>query len=317
MHPSRCVARCSPLALAVWALYAAAEPNAEPADAGTVVVTATRAPAAAFDVPASIDVIDGDRLHDDTLAVNLSEGLADVAGLLARDRQNYAQDTQLSIRGFGTRSAFGIRGLRLYADGIPASQPDGQGQISHFNLASAGRVEVLRGPFSALYGNSSGGVIQLFTADGTVPTLYGGFAGGSFDTYRENIGASGTLGVAQVNGDYNVAFSNFETEGFRDHSAAERRSFNGKLNLKVGDGGKLTLLLNTVNIPGAQDPLGLTRAQFEANPRGVAPVAEQFNTRKSVQQSQGGAIYEQDVGGGNTFRVMTYLGQRDVTQYLA
>ena len=117
--------------------------------------------------------------------------------------------------------------------------------------------------------------------------------------------------------DYNLDFTHFETDGYRDHSAAQRESGNGKLNIKVGDGGKLTLLLNTVNIPGAQDPLGLTRAQFEADPTSVATVAETFDTRKTVQQSQGGAIYEQDVGGGNTLRLMGYYGQRAVTQYLA
>ncbi|MGH8444560.1 MAG: TonB-dependent receptor family protein [Solimonas sp.] len=287
---------------------------AEPTEPDTIVVTATRLPQPAFDVPASIDVIDGSRLHDDTLAVNLSEGLADVAGLLARDRQNYAQDTQLSIRGFGTRSAFGIRGVRLYVDGIPASQPDGQGQISHFNLASAGRVEVLRGPFSTLYGNSSGGVISLFTADGgPQPEIYGGFAGGSWDTYRANIGASGQLGDAR----YNVAYSDFRTEGFRDHSEAQRRSFNGKLNLPLGSADTLTLVLNVFDAPDALDPLGLSRAQFEASPKAAAPQALQFNTRKSASQTQGGAIWEHRFSKAQSFQLMAYYGGRDVEQYLA
>ena len=92
--------------------------------------------------------------------------MASVPGLLARNRNNYAQDQQISIRGIGANSAFGIRGVRVYQDGIPATGPDGQGQVSQFNLDSAERVEILRGPFSALYGNSSGGVIQLFTSDG-------------------------------------------------------------------------------------------------------------------------------------------------------
>jgi iron complex outermembrane receptor protein len=321
MQIDRWAVRLSPIAIAASSLCAAAV-DPQPADPAarstalldTVTVTATRLPQEAFDVPASIDVIGGDRFHDDTLAVNMSEGLAGVAGLMARDRQNYAQDTQLSIRGFGTRSAFGIRGVRLYADGIPASQPDGQGQISHFNLTSAGRVEVLRGPFSALYGNSSGGVIELFTADGTpTPVLYGGFAGGSFDTYRESIGASGTLGLA----DYNFAYSNFETEGFRDHSAAERRSFNGKLNLHPGADDRVTLVLNSFDSPEAQDPLGLTRAQFDEKPKQAASVAAQYDTRKSSDQTQGGAIWEHRFGDAQSVQLSGYYGARHVLQYLS
>lgn len=90
----------------------------------------------AFDTPASISVVD---LDGNTRAgVNLSEVLGETPGLIARDRQNYAQDTQLSVRGFGARSTFGVRGIRLYADGIPATMPDGQGQVSHFNLLGGG-----------------------------------------------------------------------------------------------------------------------------------------------------------------------------------
>ncbi|WP_375140602.1 TonB-dependent receptor plug domain-containing protein, partial [Ideonella azotifigens] len=132
----------------------------------TVVITATRTEQRAFDVPASIDRIEGDDLRLGRAQVNLSESLGAVPGLQARDRQNYAQDTQISMRGFGARSTFGIRGVRLYVDGIPATLPDGQGQISNVELGSVGHIEVLRGPFSALYGNSAGGVINVFTDDG-------------------------------------------------------------------------------------------------------------------------------------------------------
>jgi len=278
-----------------------------------IVVTATRTEQSSFDIPASIDSVSiGDAT--DTLGVNPSEFLEGVPGVLARDRQNYAQDEQISIRGFGARSTFGVRGVRLYTDGIPATMPDGQGQVSHFNLDSADRIEVLRGPFSALYGNSSGGVIQLFTADGSDPAqIKTGIAGASYDTFRASVNARGVSGPL----DYNLDFTHFRTGGYRDHSEAERESGNGKLNIRVGDGGKLTLLLNTVNLPGAQDPLGLTRAQFEADPRQAAPAALLFNTRKSVNQTQGGAIFEQQFGSGQTFRVMGYYGQRDVTQYLS
>ena len=153
-----------------------------------VVVTPTPGVAQeAFDTPASVDVVPGEQLRNGQLQVNISEGLVRVPGVVALNRQNYAQDLQISIRGYGARSTFGVRGLRLYSDGIPATAPDGQGQVSHFDLSSAGRIEVLRGPFSSLYGNSSGGVISLFTADGA-PGLQaeGGAAFGSDGVRRAN-----------------------------------------------------------------------------------------------------------------------------------
>src|SRR5690348_14560567 len=134
-----------------------------------IVVTGTPVAQPAFDVPASVSAVQLNGEGADRPNVNASESLRAVPGVLARDRQNYAQDEQISIRGFGARSTFGVRGVRLYTDGIPATMPDGRGQVSHFDLGSADRIEVLRGPFSALYGNSSGGVIQLFTADGSGP----------------------------------------------------------------------------------------------------------------------------------------------------
>src|SRR5579864_1422083 len=158
-------------------------PAAQPAVAPGVVVTATRSERNAYDLPVSIDRIDSDVIQDGRPMINLSETLPRVPGVVVLNRQNYAQDLQISSRGYGARTQFGVRGIRLYQDGIPATSPDGQGQTSNFDLATADRVEVMRGPFSALYGNSSGGVIQLFTADGPpVPTLSGRFDAGSYGT---------------------------------------------------------------------------------------------------------------------------------------
>lgn len=288
-----------------------------PAEIETVTVTATRLPAPAFDVPASIDVVSGEDLHGNMLGVNLSEALPAVAGLIARDRQNYAQDTQISIRGFGSRSTFGVRGVRLYLDGIPATQPDGQGQVSHFNLGSAERVEVLRGPFSAMYGNSSGGVIQMFTADGSEePIVSGGITGGSFGTIRSSIGVRASLDPDK-NIDYNFNYAYFQTDGFRDHSAAKRESFNTKVGWQLSNDSKLTFVLNSFSSPETQDPLGLTRAQFDDKPSQATSQATQFNTRKSAEQTQGGLIYDFRISESQSLRVLGYYGQRSVQQYLA
>ena len=171
--PRRRCMRAWPLLAALSAACAStlsAADALDPVMLDRIEVTATRLQRVApFDVPASFDriVLDGSEARAGT---SVSEALSGVAGLAARERQNFAQDTQLSIRGFGARSTFGVRGLRLYADGIPATMPDGQGQVSHFVMAGAERIEVLRGPFSALHGNSSGGVVQVFSADGESPT---------------------------------------------------------------------------------------------------------------------------------------------------
>jgi iron complex outermembrane receptor protein len=279
-----------------------------------VVVTATRTAARAFDIPASIDRIGGDEVRDGRAQINLSESLGGVPGLLARDRQNYAQDVQISVRGFGARASFGIRGVRLYVDGIPATLPDGQGQISNVDLGSVGSIEVLRGPYSALYGNSSGGVIQVFTEEGTgAPRLGFSVAGGSDGVLRlgaKAIGAVGGFG-------YVVSASRFSTDGYRDHSAATRNLGNAKLTLHPDADSQLTLVANSVALPRAQDPLGLTRAQFEANPRGVDPTALAFDTRKTVDQTQAGLIYERRLDPANAIRLLTYAGHRNAEQFQA
>lgn len=300
---------------ALLAAQAAAQAPA-PAAEGTLrptVITATPGIAQkAFDTPASIDVIRGDTLRDSQLGINLSESLARVPGITALNRQNYAQDVQISSRGYGARATFGVRGLRLYTDGIPATAPDGQSQVSHFDLFSADRIEVLRGPFSALYGNSSGGVISLFTADGGPETIAeAGTAFGSFGTRRHNVRLSGQEGAVQ----YNLSATRFDTDGFREHSAARRTGFNGKVRYNASEDTRLSFILNSVEMPDTQDPLGLTREQFEADPRQATPEALLFNTRKSVDQLQGGLILEHRVNAMHSFKVTGWSGTRSTEQF--
>lgn len=111
-----------------------------------VVITASRIGQDLWQSPATIDSIDGAQLREGQMQIHLSEGLARVPGLVVQNRQNQAQDLQISVRGFGARSTFGVRGLRLYVDGIPASAPDGQGQAANFPIGSAARIDVVRGP---------------------------------------------------------------------------------------------------------------------------------------------------------------------------
>ncbi len=280
-----------------------------------ITVTSTRLDTSVLDTPASISVIDGFDMRDARLQINLSEGLAGVPGLQIQNRQNYAQDLQVSIRGFGSRSSFGVRGVRLYVDGIPATMPDGQGQTSNIDIASIDRVEVLRGPFSSLYGNSSGGVINVYTEDGAdPPELSAGMAAGSYGTYRYGAKASGVVDLEKTELDYVLSATRFTTQGYRDHSGARKNLVNAKLRLQFDDNSKLTLIANSVDLK-ADDPLGLTREQFDSDPRSVASVALQYNTRKTVKQSQGGLIYERAINADNDLRAMLYYGERDTVQF--
>ena len=279
----------------------------------SIVVTATRSERNSFDLPVSIDRIDADAIREGKPMINLSESLSRVPGVVVQNRQNYSQDLQISSRGFGSRAQFGVRGVRLYADGIPATSPDGQGQTSNFDLGSAERIEVMRGPFSTLYGNASGGVIQVFTENGPPePTLTQSGAAGSYGTSRSALKFGGQSGALNYIG----GASHLETTGYRDHSAAEKDLGNAKLKLALSDDTHLALILNSVRQP-AQDPAGLNRAQVEQNPRQVDPSVILFNTRKSVVQNQLGTTVEHRLSASDSLRFAAYGGSRQVEQFLA
>jgi iron complex outermembrane recepter protein len=279
-----------------------------------VVVTGTRLAADPMNLPMAINVIDAEAISEAQLQVNVSESMQRVPGVNAQNRNNYAQDVQLSVRGFGARASFGVRGMKLLTDGIPASQPDGQGQVSHFSLGSADRIEVLRGPFSALYGNASGGVIQIFTEDGAVPaSIAASVAAGSNDTLRFGVKANGRSGSGAVG--YVAQVDRFETDGPRPHSAATRIGANAKIDVKIGENTKIIVLGNHVDLPEAQDPLGLTQTEFAANPKQVNTGALQFNTRKDVEQTQGGARLIHKLNTDQSVELTLYTGERAVRQF--
>jgi len=307
----RAVRACAVATLLVAPAAAFAQPSS--AILETTVVTATRSERAALDVPASVDVLERNEVRDAQWRVNLSESLARVPGVVALNRQNYAQDLQISIRGFGARSTFGVRGVRLYLDGIPATQPDGQGQVSNFPLDAVDRIEVLRGPFSALYGNSSGGVIAMTTRVGpSEPTAEVTGAVGGDGTWRSGLSLAGGSEVASASFDA----SRFSTEGYREHSEARRDVVNFRAAVRTPLG-QFRASVNSLDMPEAMDPLGLTRAQVDADPRQAAPQALLFNTRKSARQSQLGGELDSDLGEGWRSVVVAWLGRREVTQYQA
>lgn len=287
--------------------------------ASVVVVTGSREEHPSFDLPAAVSVVDASQVRDTQLRVNASEALAGVPGVVVQNRQNYAQDLQISSRGFGARSAFGVRGVRLITDGIPATMPDGQGQAASFNLDMAERIEVLRGPFSALYGNHAGGVIQLFTRDPNGPAaIEVSVAAGSDGIRKTDVNAQGKAGEIG----YLLDASRFETDGYRAHSAATRDQGYAKLTTRPGPG-RLTVVANYLRQHDTQDPLGVTWATFRRDPRAGEPdptdpagrtFAERFNTRKSIDHQQAGLTWEHPAGDG-TLHATIYGGNRAVIQF--
>ena len=289
---------------------------AQAADEQTMVVTAAPTTVSELDTPAAVSVVNGDEMRQAAPRVNLSESLGAVPGLQVQNRQNYAQDLQLSIRGFGSRSTYGVRGLRIYVDGIPATMPDGQGQTSNIDIGSVDTIEVLRGPFSALYGNSSGGVINLTSQTGTQPpTVEASSYYGSFGTWHYGMKATGAVGDGSHAGDvdYTVSTNRFTTHGYRDHSGARKNLANARLGVRINDVSKLTLLLNSVDIK-ANDAGGLTADEWRDNPR-QSPRGDQYNTRKNTRQTQAGLRYERQLSAQDDLSVMMYAGERETTQF--
>lgn len=267
-----------------------------------------------FDAPASLRVLDGEAIRNAGAQVNLSDVLAQTPGVVALNRNNYAQDVQISIRGFGARAAFGLRGIRLVTDGIPATTPDGQGQASTVSLTSAERIEVLTGPLAQLYGNSSGGVIQTFTREaGDQPQADVATTFGRYGLQRHDVQLSGRMGKVGIVADY----STFDIDGYRQNSAARRKQFNGVLTSQLQEDTRLKLVANMFDMPEAQDPLGLTAAQLLADPQQAGTGAITNRTRKSVQQDQLGLVLDHKFNSDLQMQWRAYAGTRENLQYQA
>ncbi len=292
----------------------AAAQDAAPATLDTVVISAERSRQSAFDAPAAISSVSRGTLEAAGPQVNLSEALNRLPGITVLNRQNYAQDLQMSIRGFGSRATFGIRGVRLIVDGIPATMPDGQGQASTVALGSAGRIEVLRGPLAQLYGNAAGGVVQVFTEEDALrPTTTLSLSAGPYGQWR--LGSK--FSTSTPDWGVTVDASHFRTDGYRPHSDARRGQLNARWQMKLTPRTDLRLVLNALDQPLSHDPGGLTRADWEANPRQTQPGAIAQDARKVVRQQQLGAVLEHRLSERTTLTGRVYAGARDLNNALA
>ncbi len=234
----------------------------------------------------------------------LQEYLFDAPGVFTQNANNFAQDLRISIRGFGARSAFGIRGIKLIVDGIPETTPDGQGQLDNLNLGIIDNIEVIKGPSSSLYGNASGGVIVISTIDqyknkdisrpnGTVANgvfrlkpVYGSYG---FQQYQATAGFGTTKANYLLHGSYATS------DGYRDQSGFEQYNFNGKSNFRVGEDLKITGILNYSNSPVAEDAGGLTLEEVEANRRQARSRNVDFQTEEDIQQLKIGTSIQWEI----------------------
>jgi iron complex outermembrane receptor protein len=274
-----------------------------------VVTTSNRFEQKSFDAPASLQAISREVIEDAGPQVNMSESLNRIPGVVALNRQNYAQDLQISIRGFGARTTFGVRGIRIIVDGIPATIPDGQGQSATVSLTSTDRIEVLRGPLAQLYGNSAGGVIQTFTreAPDRPEFLVQGHTG-SFGTNRTDWQYADKVGKFGLVADY----STFKTDGFRQNSQAERNQFNGKLTYQHNDQTRIDFIANIFDMPYANDPAGLSQVDAIATPEKSSRVE---NQRKIIKQNQVGTVLTHVIDGVSKISGRAYGGNREMTHF--
>ncbi|MFQ5981865.1 MAG: TonB-dependent receptor family protein [Woeseiaceae bacterium] len=277
-----------------------------------IVVSATRIESNVRDVARSISLVGKDRIQNATQQLGLDESLAGVPGLYMQNRYNFAQDLRIALRGFGVRSNFGIRGVKIVVDDIPETVPDGQAQVDSIDLGSAERIEVLRGPASSLYGNSSGGVISVVSELGeSEPFLEAKLALGELGYEKYALKTAGRLNSV----DFLINASHQDFEGYREHSASSGDLVNGKVRLHLGDGDSLTVAFNHTDQPDELDPGGVDAVQAAADPRSARSQNVLFNAGEELSQQRVGLVYRSDRFGGDLL-LRNYYVWRDFANRL-
>ncbi|MEM7611334.1 MAG: TonB-dependent receptor [Pseudomonadota bacterium] len=294
---------CLSMALALSPLPAFGESSLD-----EIIVEASRMQTPIGRLPFAADVIDQTSIQQARPLLGLDESLQSVPGLLLQNRFNYAQDLRISMRGFGARSAFGIRGVRIVVDGIPETLADGQGGIDGIDLGSAERIEVLRGGASAIYGNAGGGVILIESErGGETPTLSVGLASGSDGYERVQSKFKGQAG--RLNYLFNA--SNLSYDGYRDHNEARNRQYNLRMAYAASDRDNWLFSAHHTDQPIANDPGGITREQAELAPTSARDANVSFNAGEVLTQTRLGARYQRSMSNGGELTLRQYWLQRE------
>jgi iron complex outermembrane receptor protein len=272
-----------------------------------IIVTSTRLSQDTLLSPLPVTSVGIEDIQLGRQQLGLDESLSRVPGVFFQNRYNFAQDLRISIRGFGARSAFGIRGIRVFIDDIPSTTPDGQSGVDDLDLGSIGRIEVIRGPASALYGQAAGGVISIYTEDGPEdPYLSTRLNVGEFGSQRHAVKTGGQVG--RLN--YTASISTTDVEGFRGHSATENNIVNTKFRYSFDEDFDVTLVAATSNSPYAQDPGGLNAAEVEADRSQGRDRNIQFDAGESVSRQRVGVVLRKGFG-DSELKVRAYGVQRD------
>lgn len=279
-----------------------------------VTVTATRGEQQLGAVPAAISVVGEDIIQLGQQQLTLDESLVRVPGVFLQNRNNFSQAQRISIRGFGARSPFGIRGIRLIIDGIPATLPDGQGNVDEIDLGSASRIEVIRGPASSLYGTASGGVINIFTEDGPdKPYLQGRVSVGEYGYQQYQLKAAGQY--QRLN--YVVSGSDLNLDGYRDNSFISRKVLNTKLRYDIDSSSDITATVNMLDIPDMGDPGALNANEVRVTPRAASPTSITFDGSESRSQQKLGLLYRKQFGENHQVLLRNYYTQLDFENKLS
>ncbi len=275
-------------------------------------VTATRLDKESPDAPLALTKITTSQIENGQ-QLSANDFLGNVPGLFALNPDNFAQDLRVSIRGFGARSAFGIRGVKLIVDGLPESTPDGQAQVDNLDLGIMQNAEIIRGPSSGLYGNASGGVISMETKN-SASLLEAKLAAGSYGFQRYQLTSSKRIG----NFNYLVNTAYTQSNGYRDQSAMKNMIASGKFsyNLPTDDRHRFSLILNYVNSPQADDPGGIDSLSAVENRKQARDRNILFKTGETVQQGKAGLTYVFQHSKNHQIRARTYYTIRDFANKL-